>query len=67
MKNKLMKHVDASSVPSGTYKGEWSGYVVKFSTSPNDTYELAVKDGMRGIVPCLVHVDDGKILFEPNC
>lgn len=48
-------------LPSGDYKGAWSGYrvlVTIFAT----TYELKVDVGVHGLaVPCIVKIRNGEI------
>jgi len=58
---KRMELVDATSIPDGTYAGDWGGYLVRF-TAKGARYEAKTKDGIRTLnAPCAVIVSGGKI------
>ena len=46
-------------IPNGSYKGEWSGYIVTFNT-PYGKYKMDCSAGLRGTAPCTVVVKDGE-------
>lgn len=43
-------------LPPGEYKGVWSGYVIRIMRGTED-WEMQTANGVRGLVPCTVHVE----------
>lgn len=52
-------------MPDGEYPGIWSGYTIEAAIG-GVTYDLKVKEGMRGMVPCIVKVSNGVIDIQPQ-
>lgn len=59
LKNLVKCEVEQVSIPNGSYKGEWSGYIVTFNT-PYGKYKMDCSAGLRGTAPCTVVVKDGE-------
>jgi hypothetical protein len=54
-----------TDIPSGRYKGLWSGRKVEAKMADDSTREFYTKDGVKGFnVPCKVTVLDGDITVE---
>lgn len=56
-----VERVKAATLPPGKYEGTWCGYVVTLKMD-NGEWQLRTKDGVRGIVPCIVNVDETGIM-----
>lgn len=52
------KVVPVSILPDGEYYGTWSGYKAEVEIA-GEHYEIKTENGMRGTVPCIVHIKDG--------
>ena len=59
MKTKITKveRVESETMPPGRYDGTWCGYVITVTTD-GGKWQLKTLDGVRGIVPCVVTVDE---------
>lgn len=53
-----------AALPDGVYTGSWGGYVITLNYDKK-VYELATKDGVRGMdIKVIVTVKDGISTFE---
>jgi len=57
--------VTENGMPDGEYPGIWSGYMIEVAIE-GVIYDLKVREGMRGMVPCIVKVSDGVIDIQTD-
>ena len=57
--------VDLDDVCDGHFRGEWSGYTVRWYDKGRSYEARSTHVGVRGInVPCMVRVENGSVSFR---